>query len=328
MSLPAEPFTPATGIFRSNIGRILLFVLGPALVAGIFSVAPKIYDEVTKTRTELTYSIFSGPAVPVPNGYRRIFAVSLQDSGKSALSDVNIEITVLRGEIEILELDKNMLRPSKTSGNPTVISIKRMLPTDGLTASIMTMSPTSDSALEINARSNEVVGVPMESIKKGREFGFLDILFPFLAVGAMAIFYLTIRRRGELDISEEPIERVEIVLYILMLSGVTPALRGLSLAGREIRYAHLADILLTIALRGDPDKRQKCVNGLRSLLLVGAMVERSARKVRQNLNLLGVSFSDADFDAIRQQAQKASELDVRKQIFDLFAAQTSGTVAA
>jgi len=71
---------------------LLLFVLVPALITGFFSILPTIYNIATTPRAALSYDVVSGPAIPLSNQFRRIFAVSVQNTGKSPLNNITIAI--------------------------------------------------------------------------------------------------------------------------------------------------------------------------------------------------------------------------------------------
>ena len=133
-----------------------LLIIIPALIAGFFSISPTIYNEITKPRASLSYNLVSGPSIPVDDLYLRIFSISIWNSGKTPLNDISLGVSSANGQIEHLLTDKSSLHPIIVN-NPalSLVSIKRMLPGDRLSASLMARSATAEPALSVNIRSEE-----------------------------------------------------------------------------------------------------------------------------------------------------------------------------
>ena len=64
----------------------------PALVAGAFSLAPKLYDIATEPRAELTFRKIIGPAVQTAEGRTQILSVSAINSGKRPVTDLVVAV--------------------------------------------------------------------------------------------------------------------------------------------------------------------------------------------------------------------------------------------
>ena len=302
--------------------RVLIFVIVPAVIAGFFSIAPKLYDELTKPVAHLSYSIISGPALSGEGSFRRIFALTVQNSGKTALTSVEADLKVPDGQIENAVAESTALRPDVSIKQGEVhISIQRMLPTERVTVSTMTVATAAEPALNVSLRSTEALGEIKEP-PTGREGALnsnvIGAVLSSLSVAVMATTVLLFFRSRVAGIFTGG--KSDIITLIAGLSRVVPLSEELLLREHGLTYARIADAFLMRGLIADAAERGRCVLGLRALLLVRQIADRSVDIIRDNLKELGHEYSDGEFQALREKAEKLSSSELRSQILSLFKA--------
>lgn len=319
MDMPTHDTDEPTRREKSRLSKVLLYVLGPAIIAGLFSLLPKVYEVVTKERAILSYYTVSGPAIPVEGAYRRIFSLTVKNEGRAVLNNVQIQLQVSNGSIETVSVERNILRPAVIS-NPAEynISVPRILPGEHLSSSLMTIAQTADASLDIAARTDEVAGTAKDPARGSDEKLFptlLGALFAAMSVGAMAIVFMLRRMRGE---SDAEFLRPQVVTLLAHLTNLFPEGQETVLWNDEIPYAGLADALLFAGRRSRIDK-SLAIAGLRALLLVGPMAPSSKLIVGANLRLLG--HTDAkDIDELRHKGEEynGEVLKIRSGILEIF----------
>jgi hypothetical protein len=98
----------------------------------------------------------------------------------------------------------------------------------------------------------------------------------------------------------------DVITWILGLSG---SLSERQLFARhDLSYAQTSDILLFNALHQEGQRRQPCIIGLKVLLSIGPVANESIAKIRENLKILGVEYSDTEFEEIRKEAASGENL--------------------
>jgi hypothetical protein len=218
-SLPDQPVSRRR---ITSFQRNLLLVIFPALIAGFFAILPTVYTVLVKDRTTLSYNIVSGPSIPADHGYLRIFAIGIENTGKTPLDKVSIELISTNAQIENLVAEKSALRPTITNDpSSSLVSIVRMLPGDHLSISAMTRSDRAEPVLTANVRSDAVAGTKEELDKKAKlSTGILGAALATIAVGVTSVSYMYWRyTRGISDLSViNPNLRENFVTLILGLS--------------------------------------------------------------------------------------------------------------
>ena len=116
--------------------KILLYAIAPAVIAGLFSVAPKIYDIVIEPNAELTYRIINGPELAINDGFRKIIAISVTNTGKKPLTDVKAILELPLGKLEKLGVsEKSGLAPSIQETTKTAsVGVSTFFPGETITS--------------------------------------------------------------------------------------------------------------------------------------------------------------------------------------------------
>lgn len=291
--------------------RSALFILGPVVVGGLFSIAPFVYQQITRPTAVLTYTRTAGPAISTPAGFRQISTLTIENAGKVPLTGVAVDVGGGNGEIESSAISRVQGVDVKERSTPKDyhVDIERLLPNDTLHASVMTVADTPDNHLEMSVRSNEIRGVDVTATV-GNETEekralllatVLGMFGTFIALTVSVFVFYSARRsrfRGVIFAGH----REEVITYTLALSNVLP-LGADTFYRDDLSYIRTGDLLLAIGLRGDTQLKSKCAAALRALLDADRrMASSSADAIRDNLRRLGVEISDADFGKLRAEA--------------------------
>jgi hypothetical protein len=281
--------------------------LVPALVGGLFAIGPTIYEELTKPRAVLSFSRISGPTIGSPGSFRQISLIRIANSGRTPLTNVTLEVESPGGQIESSATSPAPGLKPTTQSNPTNMSIvlDRMLPTETLSTSVMTSSQSSQAVLNLNVRSNEVLGTEAaptpETVKPEVVAAILAVAGATTASVVMLTTALVLRRRGFSLVFPQTL-RPDIVTYVLALSDVA-CVSDLLPHESDISYRRASDMLLFSGTSGDAERRAKCVAGLRALLGATAhMQETSLDIIRSNLAALGAPITEEEFNQLRKRA--------------------------
>ncbi len=182
---------------RLKVGSVLLtLIVGPLLVI-IFQ---KTADRLTTPSAHLTYYVVSGPEFSGRNGGRALYALTIQNSGDSRLTDVHGRIDFPEGVKIELATRKDL--PSVTvSTDDEVVEIATPSLFPGETASVVAFA-TSAAGTAIrpsySARSAEAKG---ELYFPARSQGALNIWTVLLGgfgalLGSVTAFGLGLRDNG------------------------------------------------------------------------------------------------------------------------------------
>jgi hypothetical protein len=280
--------------------KTLLFAVVPALIAGLFAIGPKLYDIIAEPRAELTYSLVSGPELPVGGGVQRIVSVTIRNSGKKSLTSVDAVLSIENGKIEAHKVqDTGGPRASlRVTATELSLQVFKLHPGEQIPLSAMIVLPGASSTPRLTLRSEEVLGKPEVPKPENRQ-DFLSLLGAVLTGGSVFLMALiAMGRKG-------PMARIlddykdDILFYIparLQLNTVRDHLRS-KVPG--ITYLRIADTLLAYGLAGTPEERAKAAQGLKCLLLIKGVAETSVSVIIQDLRLLAAdSFSQAEVTAL------------------------------
>ncbi|RNJ49488.1 hypothetical protein [Methylocystis hirsuta] len=316
----------------SNFKSILIFVVAPALIAGFFSIAPKLYDELTRPVTKLSYSLIVGPTLETNGTYRRIFSVSILNAGKTILNNVSAGLHLTKGQIETATPERNDLKAELIANKTDAqLNISRMLPDEKLTVSMMAVSNAGPPVLDVGLRSAEVLGTLVETARDSKTENRLLAYGAILSGMSVALMsgglLISVRsllrspsRSGLVSVLfNRPRRKSDLITLIIGMSQAFPVPDDILLREHDVTYARTADTFLIHGLAGNAAKRRRCILGLWSLLLIEGISDDSIAIVRQNLSHLGVGLTNPEFDALRKRANSFSYAQLRQEIMNLFA---------
>lgn len=286
----------------SQVTKTILWAIIPAIVAGAFSVAPTIYEQLSQPESHLAYSMTEGPCIGVDGKYRRIFSIRIVNSGKTILKHVVGQVLLQSGGIEGFNILEETGLKHKSASNDSVISleIEILHPGEDLTVSAMILSSVADESPTFTLRSDEVLG-SVDSLNMDEEPGRLDSIGAILAGGSvflMTILSFKIARRRIMGYGHK---REDIVFHILVKLGLTSLSNELKFLDRRITYLRTSDVLLSHGLNGTDQDREAAIAGLKCILLINNISDDSIVIVIDNLKTLeGDSFSSDEVRAIRE----------------------------
>lgn len=292
----------------SSVNKLILYAIIPALIAGLFSIAPKLYDIATEPNAKLTYTVTRGPDLESKGQYRRITSVRVLNSGKKALHNVQAEIKLPFGSFESFRVQESSgLRPNiRESKNAISTEIDTLHPREDLTVVAMELIPDVNTVAQFRLRSDEVLGE--QEFWSGGKKKPLELFGGILS--GISVFLTVVLLWLKRYISFTP-EREDHLFYLLMRQGLTEITDKIKFSKDPVTYLRTADILLDLGLRGDDETRGKCLRALKCLLLIGDIAPSSRKVVEENIQKLsGKSYSSEEVASIKKHA--TSRLDSSK----------------
>lgn len=281
-----------------SVKHVLLYAVVPAVVVGVFSLAPKLYETVTSSR-DLTYSVTSGPGIPSQDAYRRVVAVEVSNSGRARLTDIAVTLRV-SGSIESYAVgDAPGIAPQVVARpGDLLITVPVLHSGEQFSVSALLLISDGNVVPSVSVRSNEVLGSTLENAADSSQELRLALLGALSA--ALAAFTMALVARGHFGDS-----KTDNLFYIAARLSLTHVARE---ASRPMTYLRMADTLLAHGL-ADEEIREKAATALRCLLLIGNMNSTSRAVVVSNLKTLeGEEYSQEDVDLLIGRA-----LHVRRQ---------------
>jgi hypothetical protein len=314
------------------LGRRLLLLLVPVVVGGLFSIAPTVYQAITAPTSVLTYTRTAGPAINTASGYREISAVTVRNAGKTPLTGVEVDLNSRDGQIESSAIDHPLGVSAKEerSLKNYHLNVERLLPGDGLSASVMILA-SAPSSPDLSVRSNEVRGTELPDAeanttkinKNDLLTVLLGMLGTFFALTGLAALLFLQRRGTSLPSFLRAGNREEMITFILALSNVIP-LDVKTFYKQSLSYIRTGDLLLATALRGDDGVKERCVLALKALLVANRdMNPSSANAIRDNLKRLGVTYDDTAYEKLRIEAAAPAVdlMEARRRVAEVFSAK-------
>jgi hypothetical protein len=241
---------------------------------------------------------------------------------------VALEVESADGEIESSAISPAPGLNPASQTSPTRFSavMERMLPTETLSASVMTISKSPQVALKLGVRSNEVLGsqaVPPQDDKVKPEIvsAALAVAGAMIASIGMMILLISRRRGFTARFIGLTFDRSDVITYICAISGVIPLSNELLLREHDVSYRRAGDLFLFTGMKTDAAIKAKCVTGLRAMLsAIDQMNDTSAAIIRSNLATLGNELTDDEYRALRTSAAAIGGdlLAARNHILEMF----------
>lgn len=288
--------------------KIALYAIAPALIAGLFSIAPKLYDIWTDPKAELTYQQITGPELQGTVGFQKIISVIIENSGKRSLSNVYASVSIVGGKIEAQKIDETSgLKPIPTvSPGETSLILPKLHPGEKFTISALGLSDRQGVASRVVVRSDEVLGAEKVDTSKNRSWvtPLLSGILTAISVFSMALSYLIMTIRGKTGIAGLGISKPDVIFYIAARLGISEIINMISTDTSEMTYRRFADLLL--ACGNSSAHKVEAEVGLMCLLLVSDMNKLSAEIVVSNLKLL--MGSEFNLEAVLKARERGREL--------------------
>jgi len=299
------------------VQKVLLYAIVPALVAGVFSIAPKIYDVIVEPTASLTYRLTSGPELGGPDGYRKILSATISNSGKKPLSEIKASLDLPEGRVERYRvIEASGLAPSVQARDQSItVTLPTFHPGENLSLAAMVLLPQPTVEPKFALRSKEVLGAAAADPPAGREKK-LDLIGAVLAgisVFVMSMVVMLKLRGGGFSFA---LGKQDILFFIAGRLGLNSICDGMRLADARPTYLRMADILLAHGLHGQGGERNKAILGLKALLLIRDMARVSKEIVINNLKVLeGNEYTEEVVTILSEKAVSTDDvLELRRRI--------------
>ena len=297
----------------SRMKKLAFYAILPAMIAGLFSLAPKLYDIATEPKVELTYTVTRGPELGSEGQYRRITSVKAVNSGKRALHHLQAELKLPSGGFEGYRVQESSgLRPNVRESKATIsVEIGTLHPKEDFTIVAMALIPDLTTVEQLHLRSDEVLGKKDDvQEEKKKSLDIIGAILSGFSVFAMAVI---LARKGY---SLLGLWREDIIFYLFMRLGLTEISDQIKLSRDPVTYLRAADILLDLGLRQDEDIRAKCLKGLKCLLLIDNIARSSLKVVEQNIRTLsGKSYSFDELTRLKKHSTSSfGSSNIREKI--------------
>jgi hypothetical protein len=298
--------------------KILFYAIVPALIAGVFAVAPKLYDEFTEPKAVLSYLITKGPVLTEGNIRKTIFAINISNDGRKPLTNIT---SLLNTESDIQALttyEETGLKPSVNKTNtPYTISVATLHPDESFVISLMLVSSKDSPEINFQLRSKETLGVAKNpNISKKSQS--TDILSAFMAGFSVFIMSFVLLFRGKRGLPLPLLMNKPHVLYYLSARlGFVDIIERYGLSEGHTTYLRFGDMLLAKGQSGSDEEKQKAITGLKCLLLIEHMASSSKKLIIRNIKVLeGSDYSQEEIDLIISKAGKMSDHEGLRDLFD------------
>lgn len=286
-----------------GLKQILLYAIAPAVIAGLFSVAPKIYEVAVEPKADLRYVITSGPQITTDGSIQQVISVKVKNAGKKPLTSISAELITPNAMLLAYSINNSTgLRiEHRKQDDRIIVQLSKALEGESFSVSALVKSTASPIDPQFRLRSDEVLGHPEENVNPRKELNttLFGALGAALSVLAMSLAALQMIKRVVL-----PRKRSSI-LYIASAMQDEAFIESVRREGDEIRYLQFADMLLTYG-RSSEKARDKAAIALTCLHAIESMSDRSRELTRRNLGCLasslpgpgkGLPISDAKVDA-------------------------------
>ncbi|AFT74514.1 hypothetical protein [Alteromonas macleodii] len=303
--------------------KVFLYAIAPALIAGVFAVSPKLYDELTEPKAVLEYSVNRGPIIRSDEAYKSIYAIDVINNGKRPLSNVHASIKS-KGNIEAINTyESTGLSPKISSPG---ITVETLHPGESFTISLMLVTRDEDNSIDFILRSKESLGSEIKPVdaKKDKKLDIASALAAGSSVFAMALYFM-LRLRGSGSIGAIlTSEKSNILFYIAAKFGFDKILDHYGVEDGSVTYLRFGDILYSIGENGSPEVKRKAIIALKSMLLNSTMAGISKQCIIRNIKALeGDEFSDEELTLLNEKSCDASELIKIRGLIDEYSASPS-----
>jgi hypothetical protein len=270
---------------KIELKQVLLYAITPALIAGLFSIAPKLYEVATEPRAVLQYTLVLGPAITVDGSLQQVVSARVSNSGKRTLTSLRGELSIPGGTVVASSIENGSGLPidSKQSSDKVVVSVPKILEGEAFFISALLKSNKTGNQPTFLLRSEETLGKqeqPTTSAFKDIRPTLLSALLAALSVLTMALFAL-IRLKSAIL----PTKR-NAILYIARATKLDSFVQAVLREGDDITYMDFADMLLALGREGDEESKSSAIAGLTCLLALESMANHSRNIAKRNLEVL------------------------------------------
>jgi hypothetical protein len=298
--------------------KIIFYAIIPAVIAGIFAIAPKLYDVLTAPKAELSYQITRGPVLVEGADQKSIYAIEVRNDGKKPLSGIYSELNT-DNDIEAITTYQNTgLAPViNRDKKPFSVSIETLHPNEKFSISLMVTSKDSEPRIDFVIRSKEALGKKITPIQPQKS-ETIDFVSAFMAGLSVFVMSLVLFRRGKKGVPLPLfLDKPHILFYIAARLGLTEIVEKYELNEGSVTYLRFGDLLLSVGVSGDEQKKKDAIQGLKCLLLIDQIADRSRELIERNIRVLeGDDFSPDEISLIKAKVGKMSNQPALRDLID------------
>jgi hypothetical protein len=246
---------------RKLAGWIALIL--PAVLAGVFSLIPNLFERFTSPEAALSYSLISSPSIRTTTGYSRIFSLTIENSGTTRITGVEANLSLAGGLIERMSIgdssgDRPQIGTAEDGGRMTVRS---MFPKERIAVTALATSGNPATKPAISVRSDQTLGSPSaardndEASKTSRWTAILAALGALIATAAgffafrstkeslSGTSFYSLNDRTFLMDRDPIVDREEVLMFIADLVGSQFLTERLIKLEYKCKYVQFADML-------------------------------------------------------------------------------------
>lgn len=297
--------------------KVILYAVLPALIAGLFAISPKFYEEFTKPKAILEYQITKGPILGGNDLQKSIYAINVLNNGKMPLSNINAAIQTPGSIDEISIYENTGLLPHLDKDSKSV-SIETFHPGEKFTISLMLVAKDKNTNLDLILRSKETLGTEIKNTGDNdnkKRFGLESAIPVALSVFIMALYVMIRFKKGSV-VSAFTGRKPDLLFYIAAFFGFKDIVDQHGIEEGSITYLRFADMLFSKGRIGNNEEKKNAVLALKCMLFNSDIADLSKSVIIDNIKKLeGDEFSDEEINLIIDRSEKLSELiEIRKNI--------------
>ncbi|OJH28785.1 hypothetical protein P717_07485 [Enterobacter kobei] len=297
----------------------MLYALIPALIAGFFSVLPKLYDIAVEPKAELTYLVTNGPEIQASDSFQRIISITIKNSGKRYLTKISADLIINNGVIQAYKLyDLKGLEPKVSSASDILkIELQKMHPNEQFVISALLSSNKNNINPDFTLRSDEILGTINKNPDSKKDNSISGGILTGAAVFIMAIIFM-----GRISKSGYAYKQ-DFIFYIVARLRLTEISKRLELDDSSFTYLRMADILLIYGL--SCEDRTKFIIALKSLLFIKDMASVSREIVISNIKTLeGDKYNQDEINNLLSKSVATGKIiDFRKLVDEIVEKENS-----
>ncbi|MGM3224380.1 hypothetical protein [Dickeya zeae] len=301
--------------------QVLLYALTPALIAGFFSVLPKLYDIAVEPKAELTYLVTNGPEIQASDSFQRIISITIKNSGKRFLTKISADLSINKGVIQAYKLyDLKGLEPKVSSASDLLkIELQKMHPDEQFVISALLSSNESNVSPDFTLRSDEILGDIKKNSDSKKDNSISGGILTGVAVFIMSIIFMS--RLSTLGVGYKQ----DFLFYIIARLRLTEISKKIELDNSSFTYLRMADILLIHGL--SCDERTKFITALKALLLIKGMASVSKEIVISNIKTLeGDKYNQDEINNLLSKSVATGKIiDFRRLVDEIVEKETTQT---
>lgn len=317
--MPGASANVANSVKAAWSGKAWLLLIPPALVAGLASGIPALIEWMSAPSSRLEYTIITGPALPTGNEYKRIYSVTVVNTGDTKLTSVSATVEPKNGRLES-PIAEALGRPDvkiSTDNSSATLTAPNLLPGEKVSATMLVSSTTPDASPHFVVRSGETLGVPgYASISSSRSPWLLwtGVLAGFGAsLGGLVSGILARRLAGRVPGRDDVIWFITQRLNLEQLDALMPSSIG------RVTFMAMADLLERFVRKEvDAENKHRAMQALKALLVAPNMWPSSRASIVETIKGLDGSFSDLELQGIVERSSEArTQVGIRRVIRDL-----------